>query len=279
MVYHVGIVPVIGLMSAIKQFNSIDYGSLSVIVDDSGKEWFRAIDACVALSHGNATQAIKRHVDPEYVKPFDDGTNRAGDTNYISEPGFYQLIFGSKTAKAKGFQKWVFEEVLPKLRAEGGYVMPSATLEQALALAAHHEQRLNHFISGVKRYEDMWMLYNRPGLMLIAQKELVEPKYSTEEKESVRLLFERLKTQTFATDRWTQTKHLVGFIDDRIGLHIDKPILNIWMAEWGYHIRGRKDNCYDLMVHLPRAITIKANKVLRELYGHEPLLTSSPNYA
>jgi hypothetical protein len=44
------------------------------------------------------------------------------------------MIFASKTEWGKQFQKWVFEEVLPKLRADGGYIMPNATSEQVRAL-------------------------------------------------------------------------------------------------------------------------------------------------
>lgn len=102
------------LQSAIVSFDNDLYGSLNVWTDEKGREYFRALDVCSALKLGNVSQALKRYVDPEYVVKFNDGSHRAGETNYLSEPGLYQLIFASSTDWAKQFQRWVFEEVLPK---------------------------------------------------------------------------------------------------------------------------------------------------------------------
>jgi prophage antirepressor-like protein len=66
---------------------------------------------------------------------------------YLREPGIYQMIFESKSDIAQRFQCWVFEEVLPKLRADGGYIMPNATSEQIRALTGkveYLEQRTRH---------------------------------------------------------------------------------------------------------------------------------------
>jgi prophage antirepressor-like protein len=120
--------------SAVVNFDSDLYGTLNVWTDEKGREFFKALDVCSALKLGNVSQSLKRYVDPEYVVQFNDGSHRGGKTNYLSEPGLYQIIFAAKTDWAKQFQKWVFEEVLPKLRADGGYIMPNATSEQIRAL-------------------------------------------------------------------------------------------------------------------------------------------------
>ena len=54
----------------------------------------------------------------------------------LFEPGVYQLCSNPvfTTDFAEEFQDWVFEEVLPKLRASGGYIIPNATSEQLAAL-------------------------------------------------------------------------------------------------------------------------------------------------
>lgn len=39
----------------------------------------------------------------------------------VWEPGVYQLLSKSRKPKAKPFQKWLFEEVLPTIRKTGGY--------------------------------------------------------------------------------------------------------------------------------------------------------------
>lgn len=40
---------------------------------------------------------------------------------FISEPGFYSLVFTSKLEAAKKFQDWVFSQVLPSIRKYGQY--------------------------------------------------------------------------------------------------------------------------------------------------------------
>jgi len=102
-------------MSAIQVFENPEFGTLTTRKDELGREYFRAIDACSVLRLGNSSVALQRHVSPENIFQFDDGTNRAGLTNYVNEPGFYELVFKAKTVRAKAFQKWVFEDVLPKL--------------------------------------------------------------------------------------------------------------------------------------------------------------------
>jgi prophage antirepressor-like protein len=39
----------------------------------------------------------------------------------VTEPGLYRLIFKSRKAVAKRFQRWIFHEVLPSLRRTGSY--------------------------------------------------------------------------------------------------------------------------------------------------------------
>jgi anti-repressor protein len=120
--------------NAILKFDSDLYGSLNIWKDEQGREFYKALDVCSALKLQNVSQALSRYVDSAYIQQFNDGSHRGGLTNYLSEPGLYQLIFASKTDWAKQFQRWVFEEVLPKLRASGGYIMPTATSDQLQAL-------------------------------------------------------------------------------------------------------------------------------------------------
>jgi len=81
-----------------------------------------------ALMFRNPSDALSRNVFAEYRFKIPVGVGQP--SWYLSEPGIYQLIFASKHPKAVEFQKWVFEDVLPKLRASGYYVAPTATSEQ-----------------------------------------------------------------------------------------------------------------------------------------------------
>ena len=146
-------------MSALSSFNHPIFGSLTIHKDNEGREYYRAIDVCSCLRLSNPTVAIQRHVKSKYIFQFNDGTNRAGLTNYLSEPGVYQLIFKSKTQFAEEFQDWVFEEVLPKLRNQGLYIthdndeslVDYEAREKALIA---ENNRLKNMYDGVKKKND-----------------------------------------------------------------------------------------------------------------------------
>lgn len=109
-------------MSNVRLFQHPQFGSLTTYKTDEGREYFKAHDVCIALRLPNPSQQLKRHVKPKWVFEFDDGYSKSGKALYVSEPGLYALIFKSKTPQAEDFQDWVFEDVLPKLRADGFYI-------------------------------------------------------------------------------------------------------------------------------------------------------------
>jgi prophage antirepressor-like protein len=136
-------------MSALTTFENKDFQSMTVWKDELGREFFRAIDVCSNLRHSNPTQALTRHVNPKYIIQVDDGTNRAGKTNYLSEAGLYQLVFASKTEWAEKFQYWVFEDVLPKLRNQGYYIARSDDATLAAMTAEIAELRSEHLLRSI----------------------------------------------------------------------------------------------------------------------------------
>lgn len=44
----------------------------------------------------------------------------------VNEPGLYRLIFMSRKPEAEKFKHWIFHEVLPSIRKNGYYAMPTA---------------------------------------------------------------------------------------------------------------------------------------------------------
>lgn len=99
---------------------------------ETDKFYAHGADLARALLFGNPSDALSRNVFSEYRFKIAVGVGQPAW--YLSEPGIYQLLFSSKHPKAVEFQRWVFEDVLPKLRASGGYVMPAATSEQLAEL-------------------------------------------------------------------------------------------------------------------------------------------------
>jgi prophage antirepressor-like protein len=107
---------------------------LRTIVDHKNVEWFHAGDVCHVLEFTNVSRTLSDNVKADWKKEYSDGIRGGKAAWYISEPGLFKLIFKAKTPQAEKFQDWVFEEVLPKLRASGGYIMSTATSEQLEAL-------------------------------------------------------------------------------------------------------------------------------------------------
>ncbi len=93
---------------------------LQIYQDSSGQYWFHAATLCNVLSLRNPTKVLKRSVDEDWREKFP--VTHGKEVWFVKEPGLYQLAFASKSPSAKKFQRWVFEEVLPKLRADGYYV-------------------------------------------------------------------------------------------------------------------------------------------------------------
>ena len=50
------------------------------------------------------------------VSPPQQNVTRGKYYTFINEPGFYELVFGSKLEFAKKFRQWVFNTVLPSIR-------------------------------------------------------------------------------------------------------------------------------------------------------------------
>lgn len=92
------------------------------ITDDSDTIWFVAKDVAESLGYKNTNDAINRHCDGVAQSyPIIDNMGRTQEVRIINEPDMYALVFSSELKSAKVFKRWVFEDVLPKLRKHGEY--------------------------------------------------------------------------------------------------------------------------------------------------------------
>ena len=143
-----------------KKFANKDLGiELKSFIDKQQNVWFRGKDVAEILGFKDSVNALKRHVSLEnkmiqLIQPKSWGgvsppqqneirgvkttpqqsksvggvktTPQQNDTKgkyctFINEPGFYELVFGSKLEFAKKFRQWVFNTVLPSIRKYGQY--------------------------------------------------------------------------------------------------------------------------------------------------------------
>ena len=129
-------------MNIVKAFQS---SQVRFVEHPEGKYAFGivALDLAMILESSSDGSRIARSVDPSYkglhTVETPGGTQ---DVIVIWEPGVYELLSKSRKPKAKPFKKWLFEEVLPTIRATGKYeVAPQQEKElppdQILGLIDH----------------------------------------------------------------------------------------------------------------------------------------------
>ena len=115
---------------------------------DKQNIFFIGKDVTKILGYKDSVNTLKRHVSEENKMirflqvnsrggktPPQQNDNRGGKTppqqndnrgkyyTIITEPGFYELVFGSKLEFAKKFRQWVFKIVLPSIRKFGQFKM------------------------------------------------------------------------------------------------------------------------------------------------------------
>lgn len=114
----------------IKVFSNCDFGEIRIAVNENGEALFCLLDVCKALGLSNPSM-VKERLDFSNLSSIEVTTksaNRHGEftrtttMTYIGEANLYRCIFQSKKEEAKGFQNWVFGEVLPQILKTGGYI-------------------------------------------------------------------------------------------------------------------------------------------------------------
>lgn len=105
-------------------FENETFGEIRMILIEN-EPWFVAADVCKILEHTNPTMAMNSLEDYEKAK-LNLGL-KGGNTNIISESGFYTLVLRSRKPIAKPFRLWVTTEVLPAICRYGKYEMTKET--------------------------------------------------------------------------------------------------------------------------------------------------------
>ena len=107
----------------IRVFENQQLGLKMETITADNQLYFKAKEVALALGYEKPRSAISNHVSEEYKKrpqnlgPLDVHPHSL----YVTEPGLYELVFGSHLPAAKEFKRWVFEEVLPAIRKTGEF--------------------------------------------------------------------------------------------------------------------------------------------------------------
>ena len=122
-------------MNELQIFNNEDFGSVRTITKD-GKTYFVGNDVAKALGYSETAKAIRTHC--KGVSEMDIPTNGGVQTmKMITEGDIYRLVIKSQLPQAEKFESWVFDNVLPSIRKNGGYIanQEQMTPEQIVANA------------------------------------------------------------------------------------------------------------------------------------------------
>ena len=116
-----------------EKFQSEEFGTLRT-VDEDGKTLFCGADVAKALGYKNARDALGKHC--KGVAKRDTPTSSGIQSmSFISEGDVYRLITHSKLPSAERFESWVFDEVLPSIRQQGGYIAATEEDSDEMILA------------------------------------------------------------------------------------------------------------------------------------------------
>lgn len=194
-------------MNELQIFNSPEFGDIRTVEID-GKPYFVANDVARALGYVETAKAIRTHCKgvSEMDIPSKGGIQCM---KVIPEGDIYRLIVRSKLPSAEKFETWVFDEVIPSIRKNGGYILGQETLsdEELMAKA-----------------------------ILVAQKKIAERDKIIEKQ---RLKIEADKPKTIFADAvsTSHTSILIGDLAKLIcqnGVQTGQKRLFQWMRENGY---------------------------------------------
>ena len=116
-------------------FNNADFGEIRTL-EENGTVLFCGIDVATALGYSKPRNALATHCKGALKRgALTDGGIQ--EMSFIPEGDVYRLIARSKLPTAERFESWVFDEVLPSIRKNGGYIagQEAMTAEELMAKA------------------------------------------------------------------------------------------------------------------------------------------------
>lgn len=126
-------------MNDLQIFNNPHFGEVRTITED-GKTLFCGNDVATALGYKRPKDAIAAHCKGAVIRRLLTNGGEQ-DMKFIPEGDIYRLAARSELPGADDFERWIFDEVLPRIRKEGGYIAGVSSSEELLAKALLAAQR------------------------------------------------------------------------------------------------------------------------------------------
>ena len=137
-------------------FKNEQFGEVRTI-EENGKPLFCGSDVARALGYARPNDAIVDHCRCTVKRriPHPQSPDKEIGMAFIPEGDVYRLIVRSKLPSADKFERWVFDEVIPSIRKNGGYIAGQETMSdvelmaRALIVAQNVIEEKNRQISGL----------------------------------------------------------------------------------------------------------------------------------
>lgn len=137
-------------------FKNEQFGEVRTI-EENGKPLFCGSDVARALGYARPNDAIVDHCRCTVKRriPHPQSPDKEIGMSFIPEGDVYRLIVRSKLPAADKFERWVFDEVIPSIRKNGGYIAGQETMSdvelmaRALIVAQNVIEEKNRQISGL----------------------------------------------------------------------------------------------------------------------------------
>lgn len=120
-------------------FEDDEFGKVRVQTEGD-KIFFCLKDICDKLELTNPSK-VKQQIEDEFGCDLTnsyvilDALNREQKATFITEEQLYFCIFKSRKQEAKKFRSWIFNEVIPSIRKNGGYIMGQEEMSPELIMA------------------------------------------------------------------------------------------------------------------------------------------------
>lgn len=194
-------------MNELQIFNSPEFGDIRTVEID-WKPYFVGSDIAKALGYAIPHKAVQTHCKGvlKWNIPTSSGNQ---DVLVIPEGDIYRLIIRSKLSSAERFERWVFDEVLPAIHHNGGYIMGQENLSDSELMAK---------------------------AILVAQK-TIEHKNQIIEQQKAKIEADKPKTIFADAVSTSHTSILIGDLAKLIcqnGVQTGQKRLFQWMRENGY---------------------------------------------
>lgn len=123
-------------MDNLKIFEHPKFGAIRTVVEN-GKTLFCGADAAKALGYKRPNDAVTTHCRGTVKRRITDSIGREQEMNFITEGDLCRLAAKSELPGADEFERWIFDEVIPSVLRNGGYIMgqESMTPEELMAAA------------------------------------------------------------------------------------------------------------------------------------------------